>query len=47
LFHALLERGVYLAPSGFEVGFLATAHTDADLEQTLSAFAAALPLVRE
>ncbi len=42
LFHALLERGVYLAPSGFEVGFLSTAHTDADLEQFLAAFAGAL-----
>lgn len=42
LFHALLERGVYLAPSGFEVGFLSTAHTDADLEQFLAAFDGAL-----
>ncbi len=42
LFHALLERGVYLAPSGFEVGFLSTAHTDADLEQFLTAFDGAL-----
>ena len=42
LFHALLDRGVYLAPSGFEVGFLSTAHTDADLEQFLTAFDAAL-----
>ena len=42
MFHALLERGVYLAPSGFEVGFLSTAHTDADLEQLLAAFDGAL-----
>jgi glutamate-1-semialdehyde 2,1-aminomutase len=42
LFHALLDRGVYLAPSGFEVGFLSTAHTDADLEQFLAAFDGAL-----
>jgi glutamate-1-semialdehyde 2,1-aminomutase len=46
LFHALLERGVYLAPSGFEVGFLSTAHTDADLEQFLAAFEGALPAGR-
>ena len=26
LFHFLLDRGFYLAPSGFEVGFLSTAH---------------------
>ena len=42
LFHALLDRGVYLAPSGFEVGFLSTAHTDADMEQFLTAFDGAL-----
>src|ERR1039458_2144477 len=28
-FHALLESGIYLAPSAFEVGFLSAAHTDA------------------
>ncbi len=37
LFHGLLKRGIYLAPSGFEVGFLSLAHTDAILEQTLEA----------
>ncbi len=42
LFHALLARGVYLAPSGFEVGFLSTAHSDADLETTVAAFTTAL-----
>lgn len=42
LFHALLERGIYLAPSGFEVGFLSTAHTHADLEAFVSAVEAAL-----
>jgi glutamate-1-semialdehyde 2,1-aminomutase len=42
LFHALLERGIYLAPSGFEVGFLSTAHSHADLDQFVSAFQAAL-----
>jgi glutamate-1-semialdehyde 2,1-aminomutase len=43
LFHALLDRGIYLAPSGFEVGFLSAAHTEADLERIVAAFAAALP----
>jgi glutamate-1-semialdehyde 2,1-aminomutase len=33
VFHALLGRGVYLAPSGYEVSFLSTAHTDAQLEE--------------
>lgn len=36
-FHAMLERGVYLAPSQFESGFLSTAHTTADIQQTLAA----------
>src|ERR1043166_974755 len=34
-FHAMLEAGVYLAPSQFEAGFLATAHTDELLDQTV------------
>ncbi len=35
-FRACLERGVYFAPSAFEAGFLSTAHTDADVERTVS-----------
>jgi glutamate-1-semialdehyde 2,1-aminomutase len=27
LFHALIQRGVYLPPSGYEVGFVSMAHT--------------------
>lgn len=42
VFHALLARGVYMAPSQFEAGFVSLAHSDADLEQTWRAFAAAL-----
>ncbi len=30
-FHAVLERGVYLAPSAYEAGFVSSAHGDADL----------------
>src|SRR5436190_846843 len=30
-FHAALERGVYLAPSAFEAGFMSAAHSDADI----------------
>jgi glutamate-1-semialdehyde 2,1-aminomutase len=41
-FHALLERGVYLAPSQFEAGFVSLAHTDADLDQTIAAAREAL-----
>jgi glutamate-1-semialdehyde 2,1-aminomutase len=34
-FHAMLERGVYFAPSQFEVGFMSLAHSEQDIEQTL------------
>jgi glutamate-1-semialdehyde 2,1-aminomutase len=40
-FHAMLEHGVYLAPSQFEAGFVSLAHTDADIDATLNAAAAA------
>jgi len=36
-FWALLEGGVYIAPSQFEAGFLSLAHTDEDIERTISA----------
>ncbi|MEA5533162.1 glutamate-1-semialdehyde 2,1-aminomutase [Crocosphaera sp. XPORK-15E] len=37
-FHrGMLERGVYLAPSQFEAGFTSLAHTDEDIERTLTA----------
>ena len=36
-FHAMLERGVYLACSQFEANFVSAAHTDADLNATLDA----------
>jgi glutamate-1-semialdehyde 2,1-aminomutase len=41
-FHAMLERGVYLAPSQFEAGFVSLAHTEADVEATLNSASAAL-----
>ncbi len=41
-FHAMLERGVYFAPSQFEAGFLSTAHDDALIEQTIAAAREAL-----
>ena len=34
-FHAALERGVYLAPSAFEAAFMSSAHSDADIAETL------------
>ncbi len=42
LHRALLDRGVYLAPSAFEVGFLSLAHTEADIDLTVSAVTEAL-----
>ncbi len=40
-FHAMLDHGVYLAPSQFEAGFVSLAHTDADIDATLNAAAGA------
>ena len=36
-FHAMLERGVYLAPSAYEAGFLSIAHEGEAIEHTLAA----------
>ena len=35
-FHAMLDRGVYLAPSQFEAGFISTAHDDATIDATIA-----------
>ena len=35
-FHAMLENGIYLAPSAFEAGFVSVAHSDDDLDETLA-----------
>jgi glutamate-1-semialdehyde 2,1-aminomutase len=34
-FHSMLKRGIYLAPSQFEAGFLSLAHSQEDLDKTL------------
>jgi glutamate-1-semialdehyde 2,1-aminomutase len=39
---ALLKRGVYLAPSAYEVMFVSLAHTEEDIDETIAAFRAAL-----
>ncbi len=36
-FHALLDEGIYFPPSQFEACFLSSAHSDSDIDQTLSA----------
>ncbi len=40
IYHPLLARGIYLAPSGFEVGFISAAHTSADISALTSAVGA-------
>jgi len=40
-FHAMLERGVYLAPSAFEAGFVSAAHGDEEIATTLERLDAA------
>jgi glutamate-1-semialdehyde 2,1-aminomutase len=42
VFHGALARGVYLAPSGFEVGFMSFAHSDELLERARLAIVAAI-----
>jgi glutamate-1-semialdehyde 2,1-aminomutase len=44
-FHAMLERGVYLAPSAFEAGFLSSAHGEAEIEATIAAAREAFAVV--
>ena len=39
---ALLDRGVYLAPSAYEVIFVSLAHTEDDIDEAVAAFRAAL-----
>jgi glutamate-1-semialdehyde 2,1-aminomutase len=34
-FHGMLNAGIYLAPSQFEAGFISTAHTTADIDETI------------
>jgi glutamate-1-semialdehyde 2,1-aminomutase len=46
VFHGLLRRGVYLAPSAFEVAFLSTAHDDATLTRLVEALSESLAEVR-
>jgi glutamate-1-semialdehyde 2,1-aminomutase len=35
-FHGMLEKGIYLAPSSFEAGFVSKAHSDKDIEKTVN-----------
>jgi glutamate-1-semialdehyde 2,1-aminomutase len=46
-FHAMLEQGVYLAPSQFEAGFISLAHDDGDIGRTIAAARRAFARVAE
>ena len=46
-FHAMLDNGVYLAPSQFEAGFMSAAHDDAVIEATIKASQQAMLAVEE
>ena len=44
-FWACLERGVYVAPSPYETGFLSLAHDFGDIDETLGVFSDALSAI--
>jgi glutamate-1-semialdehyde 2,1-aminomutase len=46
-FHAMLEQGVYMAPSQFEAGFMSAAHSEEDIAATIAASAYAFGKVAE
>jgi len=45
LHHELLQRGVYLGPSGYEVGFVSSAHSEDDLNQAAAIICDCLDIV--
>ncbi len=45
LHRAMLEKGIYLAPSAFEAGFMSLAHSEADIDATLKAFEESFALI--
>lgn len=47
LHHELLQRGIYLGPSGYEVGFVSAAHTEEDLQEAAAKMKEALDVVFE
>jgi glutamate-1-semialdehyde 2,1-aminomutase len=46
-FHAMLDVGIYLAPSAYEAGFVSSAHTDADIAETLAAAEAGFARIQD
>ncbi len=45
LHHELLQRGVYLGPSGYEVSFVSSAHSEADMQQAFVSICESLDVV--
>ena len=45
LYHELLKNGIYMGPSGYEVGFISEAHTEVDIQKTIKAFNAAFEML--
>ena len=45
LHHELLQRGIYLGPSGYEVGFVSAAHSEQDLTEAAKAICSAMDVV--
>ena len=45
VYHYLFEHGIYFGPSGYEVGFVSAAHTDADIEKTVQVLCTAFDKV--
>jgi glutamate-1-semialdehyde 2,1-aminomutase len=46
-YRVMLDNGIYLPPSQFEAAFLGTAHTEADIEQTIAVAKLALAAVQQ
>ncbi|MEE9255033.1 MAG: glutamate-1-semialdehyde 2,1-aminomutase [Pseudomonadales bacterium] len=46
-FHLMLDRGIYLAPSAFEVGFISSVHDASIIEQTVAAAESAFAALEE
>jgi glutamate-1-semialdehyde 2,1-aminomutase len=46
-FHAALDRGVYIAPSAFEAGFVSAAHDDATIDEAIAALEGAMQAARD
>ncbi len=47
LHRAMLDRGVWMAPSAYEVAFVSTAHDEASIDAVIAAFADAVPTVMD